>query len=121
MVLEDSRERLEEIASAVEDLIHMGAISVEQDSRGRISPRMLEIIVRLRDSQQDTEPDRTMNLMYYSLLIFMNEELRLSKAFTMALASDLEKHRDDMQTGALVSTYVQILAQISSRKDASAV
>ena len=115
--MEDSRDHLEEIASAVEDLIYMGVISIDQDSRGRISPRMSEIIANLRGDvqlQPGMGTDRTMNLMYYALLIFINEELRMPKAFTMALGSDLEEHRDDMQTGALVSTYVRILAEVSS-------
>jgi hypothetical protein len=125
-LLQDSRERLEEIASAVEDLIYMEAIHVhgKNSSAARISPELAKIISDLNSkttTQVDTsrsEAERTMNLMYYGLLIFMTERLRLPKSFTVALGNDLETHREDMQTGNLMSTYVQVLAQISSSASA---
>jgi hypothetical protein len=51
-------------------------------------------------------------LLYYSLLIYMNEYLKLPKSLTMAFGNDLEKHREGMQCSELVSNYVTVLQNI---------
>jgi hypothetical protein len=62
-------------------------------------------------------PAEVMKLMYYSLLIYMNEYLKMPKALTMALGNDMESHRDSMESGALVTTYVAILSEIWSQNE----
>jgi hypothetical protein len=53
-----------------------------------------------------------MKLMYYSLLIYIGEYLKMPKSFMMALGNDLEKNRDSMESGGLVTTYVTVLTEI---------
>jgi hypothetical protein len=53
-----------------------------------------------------------MKLMYYSLLIYMGEYLKVPKSLMMALGNDLEKNRDSMESGELVTTYVAVLTEI---------
>jgi hypothetical protein len=53
-----------------------------------------------------------MKLMYYSLLIYMGEYLMMPKSFMMAFGNDLEKNRDNMESGGLVTTYVTVLTEI---------
>jgi hypothetical protein len=62
---------------------------------------------------QDNSDD-IMRLMYLSLLIYMNEYLKLPKSLTMSFGNDLEKHRDEMECGELISNYVTVLHNIFS-------
>jgi hypothetical protein len=61
---------------------------------------------------KENDNNEIMKLMYYSLLIYMSEYLKLPKSLTMAFGNDLEKHRDEMQCGELVSNYVTVLQNI---------
>jgi hypothetical protein len=61
---------------------------------------------------KDETGDDVMKLMYYSLLIYMNERLKMPRSLMMAIGNDLEKNRDSMETGGIVTTYVAVLAQI---------
>jgi hypothetical protein len=42
----------------------------------------------------------------------MNECLKLPKGLTMLYGNDLEKHRDEMECGELISNYVTALRNI---------
>jgi hypothetical protein len=55
---------------------------------------------------------QTIYEMYLSLLIYMNECLKLPKGLTMLYGNDLEKHRDEMECGELISNYVTALRNI---------
>ena len=59
--------------------------------------------------------EENMKLLYYSLLIYLNEHLKLPKSLTMALGNDIEKYHDDMQSMKLISNYVSILQNIFER------
>jgi hypothetical protein len=50
--------------------------------------------------------------MYHSLLIYMSEYLKMPKSLTIAFGNDLEKHREEMQCGELISNYVTVLQNI---------
>jgi len=60
-----------------------------------------------------------MKSMYFSLLIYMNEYLKIPKSFTMAFGNDIEKHRESMECGDLISNYVTVLQNIFSRGKAN--
>ncbi|HET7285798.1 MAG TPA: hypothetical protein VFI70_14035, partial [Nitrososphaeraceae archaeon] len=62
--------------------------------------------------QKENGNNEIMKLVYYSLLIYMNEYLKLPKSLTMAFGNDLEKHREGMQCSELVSNYVTVLQNI---------
>jgi hypothetical protein len=53
-----------------------------------------------------------MKLMYYSLLIYINEYLKLPKSLTIAFGNDLENYQEKMQSSSLISKYVTILRSI---------
>jgi hypothetical protein len=61
---------------------------------------------------KENDNNEIMKLMYYSLLIYMSEYLKLPKTLTMAFGNDLEKHSDGMQCSELVSNYVTVLQNI---------
>lgn len=105
----------EEIASAIEDLLYMGAIRIEGD-RATVSPQLALIATNVMESakiaQNNGSRDDVMKLMYYTLLIYMNEHLKMPKSLTVAIGNDLEKHREEMEAGSLVTMYVAVLAEL---------
>lgn len=107
---------VEEAASGIEDLLYMGAIRLEGD-KALLSPQFLLVTSNVTDSMRlkADSPAEVMKLMYYSLLIYMNEYLKMPKALTMALGNDMENHRDAMESGSLVTTYVAILSEVWSQ------
>jgi hypothetical protein len=74
----------------------------------------LVIVSNVISSMNLNEDDDVMRLMYLSLFIYMNECLRLPKSLTMSFGNDLEKHRDEMECGELISNYVRVLYIFSS-------
>jgi hypothetical protein len=116
VTLSEEDKRVEQAASAIEDLLYMGAIRIQND-RALLSPQFSLVASNLTESMEKKgeTPEEVMKLMYYSLLIFMNEYLRVPKAFTMALGNDMEQHRNSMESGALVTTYVAVLSEIWSQ------
>ena len=113
----EDHQRLEQMASAIEDLLYMGAIRIGENGEKAIASPQFSLIVanvmddmKIKDDKGDS--DELMKLMYYSLLIFMNEHLKLPKSFMMAFGNDLEKNRETMDCGALVTTYVAILSEV---------
>ncbi len=108
-----SENRVEEMASAIEDLLYMGAIRLEGE-KALLSPQFSQVAANVRESMKLKvhEPSEVMKLMYYSLLIYMNEHLKMPKALTIALGNDMENHRGDTEAGTLVSTYVAIVSEI---------
>jgi hypothetical protein len=108
-----SEGRVEEMASAIEDLLYMGAITLEGE-KALLSAQLLQVAASVMEGMKlkAQEPTEVMKLMYYSLLIYLNEHLKMPKALTIAIGNDMEKHRADMESGALVSTYVAVLSEI---------
>jgi hypothetical protein len=109
------------LASAIEDLLYMEAIKFtdvhDRESNKAVLSSSFAIIVSNVITSMNLKEDNNddmMKLMYLSLLIYMNEHLKLPKSLTMAFGNDLEKHRDDMQCGELISNYVTVLHNIFS-------
>lgn len=111
--------RVEEMASAIEDLLYMGAIRLEGE-KAFLSAQLSLVAANVMESMKlkTHEPAEVMKLMYYSLLIYMNEYLKVPKALTIALGNDMEGHREDMESGTLFSTYAAILSEIWSQNKA---
>lgn len=59
--------------------------------------------------------DQTMRMLYYSLLIYMAEQLKMPRSFMMALGNDMEKNRQTMESGELVTNYVSVLTELWNR------
>ena len=114
--MSEDHQRLEQTASAIEDLLYMGAIRlVDKEDRALLSPQFSLVVSNMMSSMKIDEGannNEIMKLMYYSLLIYMGEYLKVPKSFMMALGNDLEKNRDSMGAGELVTTYVTILTEI---------
>lgn len=111
----------QKMASAIEDLLYMEAIKFmdvhDRESNKAVLSSSFAIIVSNVISGMNLKEDNNddmMKLMYLSLLIYMNEHLKLPKSLTMAFGNDLEKHRDEMECGELISNYVTVLHNIFS-------
>jgi hypothetical protein len=120
---EEQQQNIERMASAIEDLLYMGAIKfgdADQDSEKAILSNQFSVIVsnvmsNMKNFKEDDD-NEVMKLMYYSLLIYLNEHLKLPKSLTMAFGNDLEKQREEMQSGELISNYVAVLHSIFSKQ-----
>ena len=114
--MSEDHQHLEKTASAIEDLLYMGAIRlVDKEDRALLSPQFSLVVSNMMPSMKIDEGDDSseiMKLMYYSLLIYIGEYLRVPKSFMMALGNDLEKNRDSMESGELITTYVTVLTEI---------
>ena len=114
--MSEDHQRLEQTASAIEDLLYMGAIGlVDKEDRALLSPQFSLVVSNVMSSMkigEGADSNEIMKLMYYSLLIYMGEYLKVPKSFMMALGNDLEKNRDSMESGELVTTYVTVLTEI---------
>lgn len=111
----------QKMASAIEDLLYMEAIKFtdvhdRESNKAVLSSSFAMIVSNLITSMnlKEDNNDDMMKLMYLSLLIYMNEHLKLPKSLTMAFGNDLEKHRDEMECGELISNYVTVLHNIFS-------
>ncbi len=114
--MSEDHQRLEQTASAIEDLLYMGAIRlVDEEDRALLSPQLSLVISNMMSSMkidEGADNNEIMKLMYYSLLIYMGEYLKVPKSFMMALGNDLEKNRDSMESGSIVNNYVTVLSEI---------
>jgi hypothetical protein len=111
----------QKMASAIEDLLYMEAIKFtdvhDRESNKAVLSSSFAIIVSNVITGMNLKEDNNddmMKLIYLSLLIYMNEHLKLPKSLTMAFGNDLEKHRDEMECGELISNYVTVLHNIFS-------
>ena len=120
LMTEDQHQRVEQMASAIEDLLQMGIMKLESKDAGKalLSPQFSRIVSNIMTDMKirpGSGNDEVMKMMYYSFLIFMTEHLRVPRSLTMALGNDMEKNRQDMESGELVTTYVSILAEVWTR------
>ena len=114
--MSEDHQHVEQTVSAIEDLLYMGAIRlVDKEDSALLSPQFSLVVSNMISSMKIDEnagSSEIMKLMYYSLLIYMGEYLKMPKPLMMALGNDLEKNRDSMESGELVTTYVAVLTEI---------
>ena len=118
--MSEDHQHIERTVSAIEDLLYMGAIRlVDKEDKALLSPQFSLVVSNMISSMKIDEnavssssTTEIMKLMYYSLLIYMGEYLKVPKSLMMALGNDLEKNRDNIESGALVTTYVAVLTEI---------
>ncbi|HXG07407.1 MAG TPA: hypothetical protein VNI77_08800 [Nitrososphaera sp.] len=116
--MSEEHRRLEQAASAIEDLLYMGAIRLsDSQDKALLSPHFSLIASNVMSNMKitDSRRDEIMRLMYFSLLIYMNEHLKVPRQLVMAIGNDLENNRESMQSGELVTTYVTVLSEIWSQ------
>jgi hypothetical protein len=122
MSSKEQQQNIERMASAIEDLLYMGAIkfadAAHQSEKAILSNQFSIIVSNVMTNMnlKENDDNEIMKLMYYSLLIFINEHLKLPKSLTMAFGNDLEKRREEMESGALISNYVAVLYSIFSKQ-----
>ncbi|MCI0562533.1 MAG: hypothetical protein MN733_28950 [Nitrososphaera sp.] len=117
---EDHHQRVEQMASALEDLLQMGAIRLGsgEGAKAVLSPQFSRVVSNVLSDMKianDAGSDEIMKLMYYSLMIYLSEYLNIPRTLMMAFGNDLEKNRESMESGALITTYVSILAELWAR------
>ena len=114
------QEAIDTIASAIEDLVSMGILSVvkqdkEDSDMAVFSVNFSGIVSNLvadRVVSSEAQPNIITTLMYHSILIFMNENLRIPKPLVIALGNDLEKYGNDMECGTLIFRYAAVLQKL---------
>ena len=112
------QEKIEAIASAIEDMLYMGIlrlVSREANEKAVFSVKFSSIVTNLiehNDISSDAKPDAVTTLMYHSLLIFMNEVLGIPRTLVMTFGNDIEKHKDNMESAALIFEYATILQRL---------
>jgi len=115
-VMSEDHQRVEQMVSAIEDLLYMGAIRlVDHEDRALLSPKFSQVVSNMILNMRIDEKagnNEIMKLMYFSLLIFMGEYLKMPKRFMMAIGNDMEKNRENMESGSLVTNYVEVLTEI---------
>jgi hypothetical protein len=114
--MSEDHQRVEQTVSAIEDLLYMGAIRfVDKEDKAFLSPQFSLVMSNMMSSMKIDEnagSSEMMKLMYYSLLIYMGEYLKVPKSLMIALGNDMEKNRDSMESGELVTRYVTVLTEI---------
>lgn len=114
--MSEDHQRVEKMVSAIEDLLSMGAIRlVNKEDRALLSPQFSLVVSNMISNMKidkKAASGEIMKLMYYSLLIYMGEYLKMPKPLMMALGNDLEKNRDNMESGELITNYVEVLTEI---------
>lgn len=118
---DDKHQRVEHVASAIEDLIQMGVIRLQdkKPEEAQLSTGFAQVVANVVSDMKigpGASTDQVMKMMYYSLLIYMTEHLKVPRSLVMALGNDMEKNRESMESGELVTTYVSILSQLWARE-----
>lgn len=111
------QEHIERIASAIEDMLNMGIlklVNMQASEKAVFSAKFSSIVTNLLEENKaaNAQPDAITTLMYHSLLIFMNEELGIPKELVMAFGKDIEKHKDEMESAAIILQYATILRKL---------
>ena len=121
------QETIDKIASAIEDMVQMGVLRLVKSNNELIDKAVFSgsfsgIVSNLMADRNDSsEPDPKVitTLMYHSLLIFMNENLRVPKPLAIALGNDIEKYGEELEISKLIFNYAAILQKlfIESKKE----
>ena len=121
------QEAIDKIASAIEDMVQMGVLRLVKSNNEDIDKAVFSasfsgIVSNLmadRVVSSDPQPEVITTLMYHSLLIFMNENLRVPKPLAIALGNDIEKYGEELEISRLIFNYAAILQKlfIESKKE----
>ena len=114
------QEAIDKIASAIEDMLQMGVLRLIKSNNENIDKAVFSasfsgIVSNLmadRVVSSEPEPKVITTLMYHSLLIFMNEKLRVPKPMAIALGNDIEKYGEELEISKLIFNYAAILQKL---------
>ena len=115
-------ETVENVAESIEDLLRMGIIKFDDPSvvgqeKAILTAKFSFILSKMMEDpnviKDDQEP--LLKAVYYAFLIYLDEELKLPRRLTMALANDIEKFQDSSQLSEFVRRYIMVLYNILHR------
>jgi hypothetical protein len=115
----DPEETVESVAERIEDLLRMGIIKFDDSSvvgheKVILSAKFSFILSKMMADPKVIKDDQQtlLKAVYYSFLIYLDDELKLPRSLTMALANDIEKFQDESQLSKFVRRYVMVLYDI---------
>lgn len=115
----DHEETVENVAESIEDLLRMEIIKFDDSNFTGHEKVILTVKFSFILSKMIADPNfvkddqqSLLKALYYSLLIYLDNELKLPRRLTMALANDIEKFQDDSQLSKIVKRYVMVLYNI---------
>lgn len=115
----DHEETVESVAESIEDLLRMEIIKFDDSNFIGHEKVILTVKFSFILSKMIADPNfvkddqqSLLKALYYSLLIYLDDELKLPRRFTMALANDIEKFQDASQLSKIVKRYVMVLYNI---------
>ena len=114
------QEAIDKIASAIEDMVQMDVLRLVRSNNEDIDKAVFSasfsgIVSNLmadRVFSSEPEPKVITTLMYHSLLVFMNENLRVPKPLAIALGNDIEKYGEELEISKLIFNYAAILQKL---------
>ena len=114
------QDAIDYIASAIEDMVQMGVLILVRSNNEDIDKAVFSasfsgIVSNLmadRVFSSEPEPKVITTLMYHSLLVFMNENLRVPKPLAIALGNDIEKYGEELEISKLIFNYAAILQKL---------
>jgi hypothetical protein len=112
-------ETVENVAESIEDLLRMEIIKFDDSNfigheKVILTVKFSFILSKMMADPNFVKDDQQslLKALYYSLLIYLDDELKLPRRITMALANDIEKFQDASQLSKLVKRYVMVLYNI---------
>jgi len=115
----DHEETVESVAQSIEDLLRMEIIKFDDSNFIGHEKVILTVKFSFILSKMIADPNfvkddqqSLLKALYYSLLIYLDDELKLPRRLTMALANDIEKFQDVSQLSKIVKRYVMVLYNI---------
>jgi hypothetical protein len=115
----DNEETVESVAESIEDLLRMEIIKFDDSNFIGHEKVILTVKFSFILSKMIADPNfvkddqqSLLKALYYSLLIYLDDELKLPRRLTMALANDIEKFQDASQLSKIVKRYVMVLYNV---------
>jgi hypothetical protein len=112
-------ETVENVAESIEDLLRMEIIKFDDSNfigheKVILTVKFSFILSKMMADPNFVKDDQQslLKALYYSLLIYLDDELKLPRRLTMALANDIEKFQDASQLSKIVKRYVMVLYNI---------
>lgn len=115
----DHEETVENVAASIEDLLRMGIIKFDDSKVVRhekviLTSKFSFILSKMMADPNPMNDDQQAQLraLYYAFLIYLDDELKLPRKLTMAIANDIEKFQDASELSKYVRRYVMVLYNI---------
>jgi hypothetical protein len=112
-------ETVENVAETIEDLLRMEIIKFDDSSvigheKVILAASFSFILSKMMSDPNFVKEDQQslIKALYYSLLIYLDDELKIPRRLTMALANDIEKFQEASQLSKIVKRYVMVLYNI---------